>query len=159
MYNVTLRRIRETLLPWKSNKYYIFLCVCACARPRFRTCVGVCMCVRACRHAYPACNSMRHNVTSFVAPLAAPYFSKLCHKRQDFRNKVIEFKMCLNAFALSCKTPVTFATSVRLSTYISAAPTARNENLSRKSKVGQNRSKITGTLSEDRCMLYCCRRH
>jgi hypothetical protein len=30
MYNVVLRRIQEKLLPWKSNKYYIFLCVCVC---------------------------------------------------------------------------------------------------------------------------------
>jgi hypothetical protein len=27
-YNVTLRRVRELLLPWKSNEYYIFVCVC-----------------------------------------------------------------------------------------------------------------------------------
>jgi hypothetical protein len=30
-YNVTLGRIRESLLPWKNNKYYIFVCVWACA--------------------------------------------------------------------------------------------------------------------------------
>ena len=23
-YNITLRRVRELFLPWKSNKYYIF---------------------------------------------------------------------------------------------------------------------------------------
>jgi hypothetical protein len=37
-YNVTLRRFRGSLLPWKSNAYYIFLCVCAHAR--------VCVCAR-----------------------------------------------------------------------------------------------------------------
>jgi hypothetical protein len=56
-YNVTLRRVRELLLPWRSNKYYIFVCVCV----DVRTCVrvgarasGVYMRVRACSLAYPA---------------------------------------------------------------------------------------------------------
>jgi hypothetical protein len=26
-YNVTLRRVRESLFMWKSNKYYMFVCV------------------------------------------------------------------------------------------------------------------------------------
>jgi hypothetical protein len=30
---------------------------------------------------------MRHIVTSFVAPVAAPHFSALSHKRHDFREK------------------------------------------------------------------------
>ena len=34
-HNVTLRRVRESFLPRKSNKYYIFLCVLA------RACVRV----------------------------------------------------------------------------------------------------------------------
>jgi hypothetical protein len=37
-YNVTLKRVRESLLLWKSNKYYIFfsvrLCACVCASGR-----------------------------------------------------------------------------------------------------------------------------
>jgi hypothetical protein len=41
--NVTLRRFKNRLLPWESNKYYTFLaCLCASAR------AGECMwCVRA----------------------------------------------------------------------------------------------------------------
>jgi hypothetical protein len=39
-HNVKLRPIRESLLPWKSNKYYIFVCVCARARG--------CVCVSGC---------------------------------------------------------------------------------------------------------------
>jgi hypothetical protein len=37
-------------------------------------------------------------VTSFVAPLASPYFSTLSHKRHDFRGgkKVIEHKICFD---------------------------------------------------------------
>ena len=59
-YNVTLRRVRESLLPWKSNKYYIFVCVCV------RVHVALLI-----QHA----TRMRHIVTSYVAPLAPPYFS------------------------------------------------------------------------------------
>ena len=66
--------------------------------------VGVCMCVRACSLAYPEWNyisSMRYIVTSFMDPLAPPYFSTLYHKRQDFRGKgkVIEHKMCVLIFS------------------------------------------------------------
>jgi hypothetical protein len=31
-YNVILRRVRELLLPWKSNKYYLLVGVRACVR-------------------------------------------------------------------------------------------------------------------------------
>jgi hypothetical protein len=55
-YNSTLRRVRESLLPWRRNKYYIFVCVRACA----------CLCVRACSLAYPACNAY------------APYCDVIC---------------------------------------------------------------------------------
>jgi hypothetical protein len=34
MHKVILRRVRESFLLWKSNKYYIFLC--ARARPSLR---------------------------------------------------------------------------------------------------------------------------
>ena len=33
-YNVILRRVRELLLPWKSDKNYIFVCVCVYVRVR-----------------------------------------------------------------------------------------------------------------------------
>ena len=41
---------------------------------------------------------MRHIVTSFVAPLAAPYFSTLSHTRHDFRGKGTEHKMYVFVF-------------------------------------------------------------
>jgi hypothetical protein len=47
-YSVTLRPVHGSLLIWKTNKYYLF--VCACVR------MGIWMCVRACSLAYPACN-------------------------------------------------------------------------------------------------------
>ena len=31
-YKVILKRVRELFLPWESNKYYIFVCVCVYAR-------------------------------------------------------------------------------------------------------------------------------
>jgi hypothetical protein len=53
-----MRRVCESILLWKSNKYYIFVCVCLCARARafWRVPgrVGVCICVHAHRLAYPA---------------------------------------------------------------------------------------------------------
>ena len=48
-YNVRLERVRESFLPWKSNKYYVFACVCVCvcvcarARARVRGWVGSCV--------------------------------------------------------------------------------------------------------------------
>jgi hypothetical protein len=39
---------------------------------------------------------MHHFVTSFVVPLAAPYFSTLSHRRHDFRKRIIERKICVS---------------------------------------------------------------
>ena len=38
---VTLRLIGESLLPWKSNKHYILVCVCMFVRACVRACVHV----------------------------------------------------------------------------------------------------------------------
>jgi hypothetical protein len=88
-YNVTLRRVREPLLLWKSHKYlcvrvrvYLSAWACACA------CVYVALLIQ---HA----TRMRHVVTSFVTPLAPPCFSTLTNNLHDFRKKVIEHKMCV----------------------------------------------------------------
>jgi hypothetical protein len=89
-YNVTLRQVRESFLPWKSNKYYICVCVragaCACAR------VHVALRV-------PHATRTRHIVTSFLAPQDQPHISTLSHKRRDFRKKkIVERKMCALIF-------------------------------------------------------------
>ena len=77
-YNATRRRVRESLLPWKSNKYYIFVCVCVCAwfPGRVGMCVRVALLIQ---HS----TRMRRVVTSFVAPQAPPHFSTLnqCSRR------------------------------------------------------------------------------
>ena len=90
-YNVTLRRVRESLLLWKSDTYYIFLCVCACVHVGTRVrgqCVRVVLLIQNSTH-------MRHTVDL----LASPYFSTLTHKRRDFRKNVIEHKMCVLIFS------------------------------------------------------------
>ena len=42
-HNVTLKRVRKSMSQCKSNKYYIFVSVCASVRARARACA--CMCV------------------------------------------------------------------------------------------------------------------
>jgi hypothetical protein len=55
------------------------------------------MCVRVCGLAYPACNAYEPSVPFLapLAPLAPPYFSTLSHKEHDFRQNVIEHKICV----------------------------------------------------------------
>ena len=43
---------------------------------------------------------MRHTILSSMDSLSLPYFSTLCHKRHDFRKKVIEHKMCVLIFSI-----------------------------------------------------------
>ena len=73
-YNVILTRVHESLLPRKSNKYYIFVCVRVCSSVPRRVHVALLI-----QHV----TRMRHIVTSFVPPMAPPYFSTLSHKRRD----------------------------------------------------------------------------
>ena len=64
----------QQLLQWKSNKYYIFwVCVCSLSNP--------------------ACNA--HALYCHVACPALQYLPTLPHKRHDFRERVIEHKMCV----------------------------------------------------------------
>ena len=101
-YKVTLRRFRESLLSWKINTYYIFVCVRACVR---NACVcipgrfDVSMCMRACSVAYPACNAYTPCCDVICSPSGSTMCSALFHKRHDFREKVANIK-CVFWFSL-----------------------------------------------------------
>jgi hypothetical protein len=51
----------------------------------------------ACSFTNPACNAPLH--CHLRPSLAPPYSSKLPHKRRDFREQVIEHKMCVSIFS------------------------------------------------------------
>jgi hypothetical protein len=60
--------------------------VCACASAHAALLI---------RHA----TRKRHIVTSFVTPLASPYFSTLSHERHDLKKKLLNIK-CVFLFSL-----------------------------------------------------------
>jgi hypothetical protein len=81
-YKVKLRRVREWLLPWKSNKYYFLICVCvgACWYP------AVCTRISACSLVNPACNAH------------APYCDVICGLHHTFRNYLINGSISSTTF-------------------------------------------------------------
>jgi hypothetical protein len=85
MYDVTLRRVRESLLPWKSNKYYLLVCVCVGAR----TCLA-----NPARNAYAPCCDV------IVGPLGLhQIFRRYLINGAIYRKKVFEHKMCFSIFS------------------------------------------------------------
>jgi hypothetical protein len=74
----------KQLLPWESNKYYVFLCLCVCARVR--------ACVRACSLIYPACKEQAPYYVVICGFSGFATFSALSHKRHDFRKKLWNIK-------------------------------------------------------------------
>jgi hypothetical protein len=71
--DVTLKRVHESLLPWKSNKYYFLVCVCVRAlgsRVRGRVHARTMHVALLIQHE----TRMRHIVTSFVAPTSPQKF-------------------------------------------------------------------------------------
>ena len=72
-YNVTLRRVHELLLPWKNNKYHIFVCVCVCAR--------------ACSLVYLACNSYAPCCVVICGPSVFSIFFYIFSQTAGFSTK------------------------------------------------------------------------
>jgi hypothetical protein len=97
-YKVILRRFRESLLQWKSNKYYISVCVClrACGYPSAWACSCVCMHL-ALFIQYAI--RMRHNVTSLWPLVIHHIFRHYLIKDAIFGKKVIVHKMCVFIFS------------------------------------------------------------
>jgi hypothetical protein len=82
-YNTTLRHVCETIVAVeKQLVLHIGLCVHA----------HIALLIQHAMH-------MRHIVMSFVAPQSPLYFLAVCHKRHNFRKKVIEHKMCVFIFS------------------------------------------------------------
>jgi len=72
----------QPLLPWKSNKCYIFwVCVCSLGCP-------------ACKAHAPYCHL-------WPVPLHYIFFSVFSHKRYNFGKKVTEHKMCALIFSIT----------------------------------------------------------
>jgi hypothetical protein len=92
----TLRRFHEIIVALEKQKVLqISVCARACVRSGAQV-RGVCMRLALLiRHA----TRVRHIVTSFVVPLAAPHFSALSQKRHDFRKQVVDNKMCVFIFS------------------------------------------------------------
>jgi hypothetical protein len=95
--NVTLRRVRKSLLPWKSNKYYLLICVCV--RARATGSVGVCIRVRAYSLAYPAHNTY----APYCDIINGPWRRHICRhyliKSTIFGKKLMNIK-CVFWFSL-----------------------------------------------------------
>ena len=115
MFTIDGNKTVSVRMTYNANRCYrgiainIMLCVCVYVRARKHDRVrvlwrvGVCMRVRACSLAYPACSSYAPYLTSFVAPLAPPHFSTLSHKRHDFRKrKLLNIKCVFLFFSTMC---------------------------------------------------------
>jgi hypothetical protein len=89
MHNVTLRHIRKSFLPWKSNNIiYLSVCVCACAWVRG--------CVHACSLAYRACNMYEPHCDIICGPSGSTTFLDIISQMAQFLRKSIEGKnMCV----------------------------------------------------------------
>jgi hypothetical protein len=63
--------------------------------------VGVCMGVRACSLAYPACNSYALYVTSLCGPSGLSMFFDIISQTEQFSEN-IEHKMCFDSHCKFC---------------------------------------------------------
>ena len=89
-YDVTLRRVHETIVAVEKEKFYIFQCVCMCACPRARVYVTARACASA-RVTLIIQNARRSHIVN-LRPLWLHHIFRHYLKRQDFRKKVTEHK-------------------------------------------------------------------
>ena len=99
-----MRRVRESLLPWKSSKRYFLVCVCGCESVRacmwVPGCVGVGMLIRACSLANPACNSYAPYCDVICGPLGLHHiFRHYLINGAIFGKKLLNIK-CVFLFSL-----------------------------------------------------------
>ena len=95
--NVTLRRVRVTLLPWKNKTCNMFPCLCVAVGARARARTGACAHVPLIiQHA------TRRRYCRLRPFLALQNFSTLSHTRHDFRRKVTDHK--IRVFCFFCTT-------------------------------------------------------
>ena len=99
-YNVTLRRIHETILPWKTSITYFSV------RARVGKCVwwegaggALTLLLVNARVALLILHAKRMR-RIVLSSLAAPHFSTLAHKRHDFRGKKLLIIKCVFWFSL-----------------------------------------------------------
>jgi hypothetical protein len=92
MYNATLRRVHETTVTRKSNKYYIFLSV--------RVRVSACECVRACVCARAwACACAR---VALLRHAHAPYGLRPLWLHQIFRHYIMNATIFVKVLNIKC---------------------------------------------------------
>jgi hypothetical protein len=86
MYNVPMRRVRESLFLRKSNKYcLLFYCACLRARAYVLGRVGVCTHISAFILSNPACNAYAPCFDVICSLSVQSYFLVLSHKRCNLR--------------------------------------------------------------------------
>ena len=84
-YNAILRHVCESFLPWKSNKYYMVLCVCARAR------VCACAYVHVVLLIQHSCR-MRHIVMHLWLPLFRHIFLHYLIYGTIFEKRLLNIK-------------------------------------------------------------------